>query len=210
MTFSRNGALNTHHDALVGEVIEASTTEFLAQACQLDGAPPFGSFVQVADDDGLTIIGVVANVETAGIDPGARAIMRGHGDVRDELIYQENPDLPFVLRTTFRVLVVGFAEHGSVFQFLPARPARLHYSVFPCSASAVRTFTDVGLDYLAALLGCPEVPNDELLAANIRLTSTQRGELASFPSVAGRELAQLLRADYIRLSAILKRVAPVE
>src|SRR5947207_10064691 len=59
--------------ALIGEVIEASTTEVLAQAMALDAAPPFGAFVEVATDDGLTIYGVVAHVQTAGIDPGSRA-----------------------------------------------------------------------------------------------------------------------------------------
>src|SRR5262249_53607689 len=49
-----------------GEVIESSTTEFLAQARELDAAPPFGAFVQIATDDGLTIVGVVAHVQTAG------------------------------------------------------------------------------------------------------------------------------------------------
>lgn len=201
---SLNG-VHVHQPAQDGEVIESSTNEFLAQAQQLDGAPPFGAFVQVATDDGLTILGVVAHVQTGGIDPGARAIMRGHDDIRDDLIYQENPDLPLVLRTTYRALVVGFAEGGSVYQFLPPRPARLHYSVTPCTQAAVRTFTDAGLDYLGALLAGTEVPTDELLAANIRQTAALRGEPQAFLQHAGKELAQLLHTDYGRLTAILKR-----
>ena len=206
-----NGVMDVSENPLAGEVIEASTTEFLAQAHQLDAAPPFGAFVQVATDDGLTIVGVVAHVQTGGIDPGARAIMRGHDAVRDELIYEENPDLPLVLRTTFKALVVGFAESGSVYQFLPPRPARLHYSVVPCTAAAVRTFTDAGLEFLGTLLAGTEVPTDELLAANIRLTAHQRGEPRQFLEQAGRELAQLLHGDYPRLTAIVKRcVQPLE
>lgn len=189
----------------VGEVIEASTTELLAQACALDGAPPFGSFVQVATDEGLSVYGVVAHVETGGIDPGARAIMRGHDDVRDDRIYLENPDLPLVLRTTFRAVVVGFASGGQIYQFLPPRPPRLHYSVFVCSANTVREFTSSGLDYLGALLATPSVPVDELVAANLRLVAVQRGDADAFLQAGGRELAQLLRADYARLTAILRR-----
>src|SRR5712691_1429336 len=123
---------------LIGEIVEASTTEFLAQAVELDSAPPFGAFVEVAGDDDLTVYGVVAHVETAGIDPGSRAIMRGHGDVRDERIYEENPDLPLVLRTTFRALVVGFGAGSRLYQFLPPRPPRLHSSVFSCAPERVR------------------------------------------------------------------------
>src|SRR5689334_22698517 len=127
-----NGIAHHQEPGLIGEVVEASTTEFLAQAIELDSAPPFGAFVQVAADDALTVFGVVAHVQTAGIDPGSRAIMRGHGDVRDERIYEENPDLPLVLRTPFRVLVVGFSDANDLQQFLPPRPARLPYSVFTC------------------------------------------------------------------------------
>jgi hypothetical protein len=191
--------------ALVGEVIEASTTEILAQAIELDAAPPFGAFVEVATDDGVTVYGVVAHVETAGIDPGARAIMRGHGDVRDDRIYLENPDLPLVLRTTFRALVVGFAQGATIYQFLPARPPRLHYSVFTSPADAVRRFTNAGLDYLATLLLATDLPVDELLAANLRTTAAQRGDVEVFLQASGRELAQLLRTDYGRLTSILRR-----
>jgi hypothetical protein len=200
--------------ALIGEVVEASTTEFLAQALELDWAPPFGAFVEVATDEGLTVYGVVAHVQTAGIDPGSRAIMRGHGDVRDERIYEENPDLPLVLRTTFRALVVGFADRGSLHQFLPPRPPRLHYSVFTCPPRRVRAFTESGLGYLQVLLTAPEVPADELLAANLR--STVRNQLVAangdeFLQQAGRELALLLRTDYARLTGILRRcLAPIE
>ena len=203
------------HDAgeprLIGEIVEATTTEFLAQAVELDSAPPFGAFVEVATEDGLTVYGVVAHVQTAGIDPGSRAIMRGHGDIRDERIYLENPDLPLVLRTTFRALVVGFAESDKLYQFLPARPPRLHYSVFTCQPRAVREFTRGGLDYLQALLNAAEVPVDELLAANLRCTAAIHENDSEFLQQAGRELAQLLRADYARLTGILRRcLAPIE
>jgi hypothetical protein len=211
MSVSLNGMAGEARPGLIGEVVEASTTEFLAQALELDWAPPFGAFVEVATDDALTVFGVVARVQTAGIDPGSRAILRGHGDVRDERIYEENPDLPLVLRTTFRALVVGFAEHGAIHQFLPPRPPRLHYSVFTCAPQRVRHFASFGLDYLQALLSAPEVPADELLAANLRYTAHQYPNYDEFLQLAGRELAQLLRADYGRLTGILRRcLAPIE
>jgi hypothetical protein len=175
----------------------------------LDAAPPFGAFVEVATEDGFTIYGVVAHVQTAGIDPGSRAIMRGHGDVRDERIYQENPDLPLVLRTTFRGLVVGFGEGAQLYQFLPPRPARLHYSVFTCQPDVVRNLAS-SLDYLQALLNAVDVPVDELLAANLRYTAAHVRDGGAFLNLAGRELAQLLRADYSRLTSILRRcVSPI-
>jgi hypothetical protein len=199
-----NGIAHGLGDRLMGEVVEASTTEFLAQTVELDSAPPFGAFVEVATEDNLTIYGVVAHVQTAGIDPGSRAIMRGHGDVRDERIYEENPDLPLVLRTTFRALVVGFGEGTRLYQFLPPRPPRLHYSVFCCAPETIRELA-ANLDYLQALLNAAEVPVDELLAANLRYAAGHFRDSAEFLNLAGRELAQLLRADYPRLTAILRR-----
>ena len=194
-------------DAPVGEVVESSTVDVLAQACELDNAPPFGAFVRVSGGaDGLTSYAVVGRVETAGIDPGARAVMRGHGEVRDNLIYRENPDLPLVLRTTFRCLLVGFDdESGLIRQLLPPRPPRLHYSVHVASPEQVRRFSDAGLDYLRTLLDSVDAPVDEMVAANVRLTGFLRGEPELFCQRAGRELAELLRADYPRLASIVRR-----
>ncbi len=194
--------------APIGEVIESSTTSFLAQACQLDGAPPFGSFVRVAGDDGLTAIGVVGHVETAGIDASARPVMRGYGDIRDGRIYEENPDLPHVLRTTFRSLVVGYGWRGTYRQVLPPRPPRLHYSVHAAAPGEVRAFTEVGLDYLGTLLAADEALVVELVAANVRRTGALRAEPEDFTRSAGRELARLLRSDYARLASILRRTLP--
>jgi hypothetical protein len=61
------------------------------------------------------------------------------------------------------------------------------------------------LDYLQALLNAPDVPVDELLAANLRYAAACQREPSQFLHTAGRELAQLLRADYPRLTAILRR-----
>ena len=96
-------------------------------------------------------------------------------------------------------------------QFLPPRPPRLHYSVFTSAPSTVTGFVTDGLDYLVALLNASDVPVDELLAANLRYTSGCYRDGGEFLNLAGRELAQLLRADYARLTAILRRcLAPHE
>jgi hypothetical protein len=50
-----------------------------------------------------------------------------------------------------------------------------------------------------------------LLAANLRYASAQYRDGSEFLQLAGRELAQLLRADYARLTAILRRsLTPIE
>lgn len=208
MANPRNDGTAATGSAPLGEVIETSTSDFWAQATVLDEAPPLGLFVRVGSDDGVDVLGVVANVQTGGIETTARPIMRGHGEVRDARIYEENPDLPHVLRTTFRVLVVGFLENGRWYQFFPPRPPRLHYSVHAATIDEVRGFTDIGLSYLGTLITAADAPADELIAANVRRAGEDRSEQELFARQAGRELAQQLGADYVRLAAILRRMIP--
>jgi hypothetical protein len=189
----------------IGEIIETSTTGFVAQACELGMAPAFGAFVSVVSD-GIETFGLVYRVRTGGLEPGAHAVMRGRAGVRDDAIYHENPDLRAVLRTDFAAVIVGFAEHGHVRQYLPSYPPPLHWSVYECSPAAVAAFTNE-LDYLRALLSAPDVPSEELVAANLRLARQARTFDSDFCVRAGRELARLLSRDYARLSAILRRLS---
>jgi hypothetical protein len=188
----------------IGEIVETSTTQFVAQACELGRAPAFGSFVKV-DCAPAEVFGLVYRVRTGGLEPGAQAVMRGRQGVRDEAIYRENPDLRAVLRTDFAALIVGFCEYGEVRQYLPSHPPALHWSVHPCCEADVAEFT-ARLDYFRAVLGVSEVPADELLAANLRLVRRARSTEPQFNLRAGRELARLLSRDYERLSAILRRI----
>jgi hypothetical protein len=188
----------------IGEIIETSTTEFLAQACELGCAPAFGSLVKV-DCAPAEVFGLVYRVRTGGLEPGAQAVMRGRTGVRDEAIYQENPDLRAVLRTDFAALIVGFCEDGELRQYLPPHPPALHWSVHECNQPDVATFSN-DFAYFRAILALGEAPADELLAANLRLVRKARPFDADFNLRAGRELARLLKHDYDRLSAILRRI----
>lgn len=190
----------------VGEVIESTSSDFLAQACHLDRAPFLGTFVRADAGPTTSVFGVVAYVETAGIDPGARPIMRGHGNVRDETIYEENPDLPHVLRTVFRATIVGYRSGEQHRQVLPPRPPRLHYSVHQAPFSEVRALTAVGLDFLGALLRGRDPAADDVVAACIAAVARDQTDPSAFRTAAGKEIARLLTADFGRLTAILRRI----
>ena len=60
----------------IGEIIEASTTEFTAQCYELHQPPAFGSLVKTREGD-VEIYGVVCGAETTSIEPGQRLIARG-------------------------------------------------------------------------------------------------------------------------------------
>lgn len=192
----------------VGEIIDTSLEQFVAQACEHGVGPPFGSLVAVTDlPSGETLYGLVHEVRTVGVDPGARPVMRGREGVRDQAIYDENPDLDQVLRTEFSALLVGFRRGGQVFHILPSAPAPLHWSVHVCPADEVRAFS-AQCHYLRRLLDAPGVPADELVAANVRLVAGLSRAGDDFLLRAARELADLLRDDYPRLRGIVDRIRP--
>lgn len=190
----------------IGEVIEASTTGFVAQAYVLHEAPAFGSFVHAGDGE-IEVIGVVANARTGSVDPGRRPVARGQDEEDEEEIYRHNPELREILRTEFAAVVVGYRDSdGSFVQRLPRRPPRLHAFVHACPTEDVAAFSD-NLDFLPSLLsGSGKVPADELVAACLREASTARGGDRAFLVRAGKELANLLANDLNRLSAVLRRM----
>jgi len=192
--------------ARIGEVTEASTTEFTAQSYVLHDAPAFGSFVRASDGE-VDVFAVVANAWTGSVDPGRRPVARGQDEEDEEDVYRRNPELQEILRTEFTALVVGFRDAGGAYhQRLPRRPARLHAFVHSCAPDEVAGFAE-RLDFLPTLLGgAAGAPADELVAACVREASAARGHDRAFLVRSGKELAVLLAMDLNRLSAVLRRL----
>lgn len=202
--------------ARIGEVIESSTTGFTAGAYELLAAPPFGALIRAQSrSEGLSIYGLVYEIRTGSKEPGGRALVRGRTytgrELYDDEIYHEHPDLAEVLQTEFSAITVGFVEHNRIYQYLPPQPPPVHYSVYECTSDELVRFTE-RLDCFRSLLFAYQIPSDELLAALIRSAararaSTSEGE-HGFLVRAGREVASLLKDDYDRLTAILRRIRP--
>ncbi len=200
----------------IGEVISSSTTQFLSGSYELLAAPPLGGLVRAqARDPQISVFGLVYDVRTGSREPGGRAIVRGRtytgNDLYDAEIYAAHPDLAEVLQTEFAALTVGYSEAGSIYQFLPAHPPPVHYSVYPCTADEQIRFS-TRFDYFRGVLFAPQIPNDELLAAAIRIFArvreTELGDAEGYLLDVGRELARLLKDDYDRLSALLRQIRP--
>ncbi|GAB4434354.1 MAG: HAS-barrel domain-containing protein [Chloroflexi bacterium OHK40] len=196
----------------IAEVIESSTTRFTAGAYELLEAPPFGALVRAATrSEGLVVYGLVYEIRTGSKEPGGRAVVRGRTysgrELYDEEIYAENPDLAEVLQTEFSALTVGFAEEGRIYQYLPPHPPPVHYSVYPCTPDELARFS-ASCDFFRAVLFAAQIPSDELLAAAIRAVARARPDGREYLVQAGRELAGLLKDDYDRLSALVRRIRP--
>jgi hypothetical protein len=196
-----------------GEVIESSTTRFVAGTYELHQAPPFGALVRAqAHADDCAVYGLVYDICTASRDPGGRPVVRGRTyqgrELYDAQIYHEHPDLAEVLQTEFSAITVGFREQGRIYYYLPTHPPPVHYSVYACSQEELVEFSAAS-DFFRSVLDAAQVPADELLAATVRAAARARGsESHAYLVAAGRELASLLANDYDRLTALLRRIRP--
>ena len=188
----------------VGEVIEASTTEFVAQCYELYQLPPLGSLVKTRDQSS-ELYGVVYYAATTSIEPGRRPIARGRDEESEEAIYRSNPQLLKLLRSEFSALVVGYKDE-KLYHYLPPKPARIHSFVHQCSPDEVKEFGK-SFDFLNILTRARlPVPADELIAACLRQMSQAYEDRQTFLVAAGRELAILLSGELTQLKAILGRI----
>ncbi len=189
----------------VGEVIEASTTDFVAQCYELYQSPPLGSLVKTTDLP-VELYGIVYNATTASLEPGRRPIARGKDEATEEEIYRASPQLLKLLRTEFSALVVGYRENEKLYHYLPPKPARIHSFVYLCSPDEVKEFSQ-SFDFLNLLINAHlPVSTDELVAACLRQMSQVYEDRHTFLVAAGKELAILLSGQFNQLKAILGRI----
>lgn len=184
----------------VGEVIESSTMEFVAESRVLHGAPPFGSFVKV--ESYPVIYGITFNVCTQSIEPNRRPT--AYGKTEEEL-HLEQPQIFELLRTEFHTLILGYRDEVGVSQCLPPHPPRIHSFVHYCAADEIAEFTH-NSHFLRPIFTLAKVPSDELTIAAIRSAYRARKENGEYLVKAGKEIARLLKDDYDRLSSIIKRI----
>jgi len=212
-------SLDERHPQHIAEVIETSTTGFLAQCLEPEELtfpimPAFGSWVKAMDEDsGNTIFGVVSYATTMPIDSihRARALGLSLAELREQ-----QPQIFAMLKTEFQAAILGFQAQapqkngrqpspGRVFHYLPPRPPQIHQAVFQCDRQEVVQFTD-SPDFLRILLQITDAPVDALIAAALReIYLIRKGDRDWLVSV-GRHLSLLLKDDYDRLRHILGQV----
>jgi hypothetical protein len=189
----------------VGEVIEASTTDFVAQCYELYQSPPLGSLVKTRDS-GMELYGIVHNATTTSLEPGRRPIARGKDEKSEEAVYQASPQLLKLLRSEFGALVVGHRQDDKLHHYLPPKPARIHSFVYLCPPEEIKEFSQ-SFDFLNILLTTRlPVPPEELIAACLRQMSQVYEDRHAFLVAAGKELAILLSGQFNQLKAILERI----
>ncbi|MFH1662349.1 MAG: hypothetical protein ABH934_00250 [Chloroflexota bacterium] len=188
-----------------GEVIEASTTGFIAQCYELYRLPPLGSLVKTNNEE-LELYAVVCNATTSSLEPGRRPIARGKDEESEEAIYKSSPQLEKLLKSEFSTLVVGHKTNGKINHYLPPVPARIHSFAYLCTDEEVKEFSQ-SFGFINILLNAnPSLPQDELVAACLRQMSRVQDDSHGFLVAAGKYLASLLGGDYKQLKSILERI----
>lgn len=190
----------------LGEVIEASTTDFVVQCYRLYGAPPLGCLVRCGDE--APVYGIVHEVTTRSMDPGRHPIPRGEDEATEEGVYLSNPQLNRLLLTEFHAATVGHRHNGTVRRYIAPLPPRIHSFVYQCDAEELKDFSS-SLEFIPILLASPTIQaQDDVIASFLRLASAAHPEPEKFLVEAGKELAVLLGGQLRRLTSILRRLSP--
>ena len=187
----------------IAEVIAAETAVFTAQSYELYELPPLGSLVKAGDT-----YAIVCHAETAGLDTGRKPAARGRDEATEEAVYSASPQLSKLLRSSFMAAAVGYKEGDKVYQYLPPRPAKLHSFVYLCQRDEAKEFGK-SLSFLNILVNAQfPVSNEEVVAAALRQMAKAQDDPRQFLVGAGKELANLLGADFMKLKNILGRLNP--
>ena len=150
----------------VGEVVESTSTSFIAQCYRLDGAPALGALVRTDSPD---IYGVVGSVTTEPLDSVRPVLARGEDADTEEDVIRDNPQLARLLTSRFQVLIAGHVEDDITYQYLPPRPPRVHSFVYECNSEEISLFAS-RLDLLRLILNSGTSHSDEIVGAFIRLS----------------------------------------
>jgi hypothetical protein len=185
----------------IGEVIESSTSRFTAQACELNGAPGFGTFVKT--DTPSVSYGLVFDIRTQSADANRKPT--AYGMTEDEL-RREQPQIFELLRTEFDVVIVGHSGDRGPVQILPPQPPGIHAFCYPCDEREVKALTANG-DYVRTILAASQLPSDDLIIASVRNAWAVRGFDMAYLVTLGKELSRLIRDDYERLSSLIRRIS---
>ncbi|PSQ96152.1 MAG: hypothetical protein BRD55_07765 [Bacteroidetes bacterium SW_9_63_38] len=192
----------------LGEVIESSTRQFVAEVYEDVDVPAFGHWVRVEGGGETALYGLVSHVETGSYDGNRQAVALG---LSAEERAEEMPMVQELLRTTVRAQVLACRDRdGRVRQTLPPHPPDIHDFVRSCPDEHIRAL-DAPFDFLRTLVEHPDpgVPVDDLLVAVLRrIYDAHGGEHGGRDALvaAGRALSRLLDDDHERLQSILRRV----
>ena len=197
----------TEDDRPIGRVTRCSTRGFVG-AVRLPEPqwPVFGTFCRAEAQQGQSqVIGLIYDLSIED-DELARQLAASEA-IRPEQLAdsQANRQVP----VEYRALAVGYLTGGGFTQSLPPQPPLTLAPVHRLSEAQVRTFTE-RLDFLPLMLGVPEIPVDDLMAAALKSAAAVRpeSERRGYLVRAAAEVARLVGRDLTRLESLLRAMRP--
>ncbi len=187
----------------IGRVTRSSTRGFVgAVRLPEPEIPIFGAFCLVDAQRGQSaVIGLIYDISIED-DAFARQMATSEGLTPEQLADARfNRQVP----VEFSALAVGFRISDGFRYSLPPQPPLTMAPIHSLSPAEIRGFSD-SVEWIPLVLGAPEIPADDLVAASLRLAAQARPEpdRRAFLVTAGRECARLLSHDLGRLDNLLR------
>ncbi len=193
----------------ISYVLRSSTSGYSAGAglSQID-ALSFGMLVKTQGDAAgrETIYGLLYDIHIDD-DPLVRQLVLADA-VSEETIRDQRHHR--IAPVEMNVLAIAFRDGaGQLRHALPPRPPISLMPVHLCSQPELHEVTS-RFDYFRLVLGAPEVPGEQLLAASLLQAASMYPEREQFDFLvrAGREAARLLSSDMSRLDYLLRLLYP--
>ncbi len=194
----------TDNKRRMGEVMDASTSEFTAQCYRLYDAPEIGSLVMCGQD--APVYGIVYEATTQSIDPGRAAFPRGMHAESEADVLHDNPQIERLLCTKFSAVVVGYRDGDAVRRYPPLIAPRIFSFVRECDDDELAEFSS-SHEFLTLLLAAPIGSQDHVIASFLRRASAAHADSHDYLVSAGKNLATMLPGQLQRLSGILRSLA---
>lgn len=193
----------------IGRLLRASTTGCVI-GCQVNQVEnlTFGGMVRVPAAPGYQIFGLVYDIH---IDDDGLVRQLVTAEHVSELLIQDNR-LNRNIPAEISVLFIGFQRDGRVSHLMPPRPPLSLDEIFSCSAQEIMTFTGgKRFGYFRHMLGNPDLPAAELLAAHLQQTHGVYSQIKdeTWLESAVSELIVLLRDDYETLNRVLGAISEI-
>ncbi len=157
---------------------------------------------------GYQIFGLVHDIH---IDDDGLVRQLVTADHVSDLLIQDNR-LNRNIPAEISVLFVGYQKDGKLSHLLPPRPPLSLDEIFSCCAQEMLTFTAGNrFGYFRHILGNPDLPTAELLAAHLQQTHSVYLQLndETWLEKAVSELIVLLRDDYETLNRVLGAISEI-
>lgn len=193
----------------IGRLLRASTTGCVI-GCQVNQVEnlTFGGMVRVPAAPGYQIFGLVYDIH---IDDDGLVRQLVTAEHVSELLIQDNR-LNRNIPAEISVLFIGYQQDGRLSHLMPPRPPLSLDEIFSCNAQEILTFTDGNrFGYFRHILGNPDLPAAELLAAHLQQTHAVYLQLhnETWLEKAVSELIVLLRDDYETLNRVLGAISEI-